>query len=1021
MSIFGGSAKSPTRINNVQMTQSSLGRCVPSAMGQVRIHQSLIWQDGLTSTAVSQGGKGGGKGSSGVDYAADTVAALCNGVVEGVTNVWLGQSWLSNMSGTDSISIPASLVYATPNAAVLSADNGIVFATTYNNTYTDFGAPAATILSGTDYAPLTKVPYVAGQTLATGTYSVNPASIGTFTLTACAAASGGNTVYTGTITGGTAPYTSGGSNAYIGFVFIVTGFQNAANNGTYTCTASTAGTLTLNNAGGVAETYAGTAADSGNTYHFASADAGQSAVVSYQLSLQNFFNQETDMIPANGVVSVGGGYYPTVDGGTFGRPPVYTSGANQGQAFKLVSTPTAAGQYSYSTPGVGQSMGGANYTFYVGAGGDLGQSVLITWQYQNLGAVTGKSNTLLNFELANGNFAQPVNPYLLSGDTAQFFGTTLTEPSFPGAALGYSNTAYLLYYPMSLGESGTVPDITVEIKTPDSYGGVYSSGPSQGKAIVDCNPVTCIMQVLTNPVWGLGNSMIPFPASAIDNGSVGTWGGPAGTPGTRVSGSTAWNWFASNSFFISPLLDDQDSASSIIEKWLEAGQCAAFMSEGVLKLTPYGTQSTAGNGCTWVAPQAAVAAFDDTCFISKDGEDPVKITRTPYADAYNEVQVNFYNRNAQYSNELIQEFDQASINRWGLRLEDPQDWNFIHTLDAATFAANMRVKRSVNVRNNYTFTVPFIYSYVECMDIVTISTTSSWAAGLNNINLGVVNLPVRVIKVVDDPEAGIELTCEDSLFSAGIPVLYNKQISSGDPVVNAYTAPGNTIAVMFEAPSRLSGYTGNEIWIGACGTTDQWGGCQIWASQDGTKYANIGEITAQARIGTLASTFAAGSDPDTADNLVVNMVENTGGLDAGTSADADMGNTLCFVDGEIIAYSACALSGQNQYTMGTYIRRGLKNSPIESHLSGSLFLRLDTSIFKYKYDSTWAGQTIYLKFASFNIFNQMNQPLSTLTPVTFVVPGLGPGTIDQASGLIIAANTFNQGAGPENTTPVAMT
>jgi hypothetical protein len=445
------------------------------------------------------------------------------------------------------------------------------------------------------------------------------------------------------------------------------------------------------------------------------------------------------------------------------------------------------------------------------------------------------------------------------------------------------------------------------------------------------------------------------------------------------------------------------------------------MSEGVLKLVSYGTQSTAGNGCTWVAPQAAVVAFDDTCFISKDGEDPVKITRTPYADASNEVQVNFYNRNAQYSNELIQEFDQASINRWGLRLEDPQDWNFIHTLDAATFAANMRVKRSVNVRNNYTFTVPFIYSYVECMDIMTISTTSSWAAGLNNINLGVVNLPVRVIKIVDDPEAGIELTCEDSLFSAGIPVLYNKQISSGDPVVNVYTTPGNTIAVMFEAPSRLSGYTGNEIWIGACGTTDQWGGCQIWASQDGTKYANIGEITAQARIGTLASTFAAGSDPDTADNLIVNMAENTGGLDAGTSADADMGNTLCFVDGEIIAYSACALSGQNQYTMGTYIRRGLKNSPIESHLSGSLFLRLDTSIFKYKYDSTWAGQTIYLKFASFNIFNQMNQPLSTLTPVTFVVPGLGPGTIDQASGLIIAQNTFNAGAGPETTTPVAIT
>ncbi len=75
---------------------------------------------------------------------------------------------------------------------------------------------------------------------------------GPFALTSVANAAAGTTVYTGTITGGAA-------NAYVGVVFTIAGFGNAANNGTFTCTASTATTITLTNAAGVAQTQAATA------------------------------------------------------------------------------------------------------------------------------------------------------------------------------------------------------------------------------------------------------------------------------------------------------------------------------------------------------------------------------------------------------------------------------------------------------------------------------------------------------------------------------------------------------------------------------------------------------------------------------------------------------------------------------------------------------------------------------------------------------------------------------------------
>lgn len=81
---------------------------------------------------------------------------------------------------------------------------------------------------------------------------------GALTLSAAAAASGGSTVYTGTITGG-------GTNNYVGLYMVIAGFTNATNNSAYAgaqgfpVTANTTTTITVSNPLGIAETHAGTA------------------------------------------------------------------------------------------------------------------------------------------------------------------------------------------------------------------------------------------------------------------------------------------------------------------------------------------------------------------------------------------------------------------------------------------------------------------------------------------------------------------------------------------------------------------------------------------------------------------------------------------------------------------------------------------------------------------------------------------------------------------------------------------
>jgi hypothetical protein len=1064
--LFGGGSNNPTEINQVRVTQSALGNPIPVVMGRQSIQSSLIWMDGFTGKQEPQGGKGGGKGGQFFIYAANVAAALVNGPINGINDVWTGQSWLSNNTTLETYIIAGSGIYTPLNASTLATDHGVGIGRTYSATYNDPGAPSPTVLAGTDYVPMVNVVY--GTSLTTGHYSIDPAT--------------------------------------------------------------------------------------GN-YHFnTSTDAGNTVQISYSYRLQFITQQDIALIPSGKTVSVGGTITYRLDLGV-----KYYGGVNDGVALSYVTgTPTVTGTYTHSSYG---GSGGV-YTF---ATGDIAAEVLISYRVEDDSVVGQDQPTTLNFQLFGGTQSQTPWSFLTA--------------SYPGAALGYTNLAYVAYDPMNLGTSAQIQDNRFEVTSPDVYGAGY----------VDCNPVTCLTQVLTNTVWGLGSGQTPFPTSVIDNGTNGTWGGAPGTAGARTVGSTAWEWFAAQSFLISPIIDQSDTAASVMAKWIEAGCCAAFYSEGLLKLRPYGDTSAAANGCTWVAcggnlssPGDFIVALDDTCFTAKEGEDPVKIDRSAWQDGYNETQVRWNNRTAQYSPEITQESDQAAINRYGLRREDPLSWDFITELPAATYAANMRVKRMVNIRNKFVFTVPFTYSYLEPLDCIYITTSSIWAAGLNNENLSVTNLPVRITKVVDDPKTGLEITCEDFPWGVHQPVLFNKGISAGEVPSNAFANPGETEIVMFEASNRLTGYSGNEIWIGATGTGTDWGSSNVWVSQDATNYMMVGNISKQARMGVLnntlytsgnwvinsqgafalspyashsltitdniitdplsgttasklvgtssdsylnqliipmpniggapvvlsfyakvpsgthtinayilnqattqrgtaalaltttwqrfsitctmnsldtaaylqiggastlgtslevhawgaqfefgstASAYIAtktivplGGDPCTNLTMVADLVADSPALDAGTTTDADLGNTMCFVDGEVVSYSTLTLTGNDQYSMGTYLRRGQMGTGISNHIAGtSLFLRLDSSVFKYTYDPTWAGKTLYFKFQSLNVFGNNPIPLADLTAVVFTVPGLNPGTIDASSGLVLSAPSNVVGAGPLPWSPVTTT
>lgn len=888
MSMLFQRPQGPTKINMVQINQSVQGFPVIVAMGKGKVQQSILWVDGFLSKLIStsSGGKGFGGGKDGTQYvySADVIAGLCDGGqggIIGIGDVWSGQSWLSNTTAAESYTISGGSPSYTPvNAASMTGDHGVSYTIPLNATYNDL-ASGTTNIATSLMVPLKRVPYVAGQTLSAGTYSV----------------------------------------------------------------------------------------DGSNNYYFSAANSGYSVQLYYTFALSVVSKQQNGLIPSGRNIAIEGNIPFTADMGV-----VYyntgTSNPNNGERLTAVSgTPTQTGTYrvdygSYSVSGEAGSETvtvnrAANYTF---APGDVAQQVQITFKADNSSALPAGTQTSLAFELIPG--------------TPTDAPAAILQTNFPSAALGYSGIAKVLYAPMDLGYGAQIQQNTFEVMTEDMWGG----------GVVDCNPVQNISQVLKNQVWGLGSGPVPFPLSAMDTATGGTWGTPTPT-GVAQAGSTASNWFAANSFFISPMLDRQDTAASLIGRWLEAGMCASFMSEGLMKLVPYGDTSCAGNGATWVAPSSFDAELDDTCFISKGkNQDPVKISSSPWTEAYNTVQISWSNRGNQYAPEVTPAKDKAAINRYGDRIEDAQSWDFITTLPAATFAGSMRVKRNVYTRNTYEFTLPYRFGHLEPMGVVSITTNSAWNSAANN-TIQLVRCPARITKVVDNPDGTYDVTAEDLISGAHSPDGFSKTTSSPTPSPNQFADPGNTVAMFMDAPLDLKIYSGEELWIGAVGSNYDWGGCTAYASTDGDKYKPIGTIKTPGRLGALNAAFPAHTDPDSVDSLVVNLQQGSSALEAGTQADADNAVTLCWVDGELIAYSACALTGPDQYTMSGYTRRGLMGTTAGAHAANANFLRLDDAILRYAYDSSWVGKTVYLKFQSFNTYGNSAQDLSTLTAYQYTPGG----------------------------------
>ncbi len=276
-------------------------------------------------------------------------------------------------------------------------------------------------------------------------------------------------------------------------------------------------------------------------------------------------------------------------------------------------------------------------------------------------------------------------------------------------------------------------------------------------------------------------------------------------------------------------------------------------------------------------------------------------------------------------------------------------------------------------RNKYAFSISRKYTFLEPTDpIVVVKDSISHA--------------LRIIKK-DESKPGIiriEAASEDAaLWSyTGSTV-----VDVPSPPVYYVSDPGNTAPpVIFDAPKTFAP-EGNELIIAACGASMvDWGGCRVWLSLDGLTFAPIGIIRGASSMGVATTALPLVADPDTTSTLGVNMTKSEREIESVSVEAYDAAVSLCYIDGEMIAFKDALLTSAHNYNLTT-LHRGLFNSTPGAHLTAVDFVKIDSSVFKYPYPNERIGDTVHIRLTSFNKHLLAEQSHASVANYTYTLAG----------------------------------
>lgn len=393
-----------------------------------------------------------------------------------------------------------------------------------------------------------------------------------------------------------------------------------------------------------------------------------------------------------------------------------------------------------------------------------------------------------------------------------------------------------------------------------------------------------------------------------------------------------------NGLWGSLVMDSQQNASDWLKDIYQSMNAAPVWSGFQLKSIPYSEVSAVGNGAVYNAPTASgpVANLTESDFIGDASQPLIAIERKAQVDVPNLLQIQHPNRSSDYNDVIVSQPETASIALYGPRKDSPQQMRMIQDVGVARMLLGVAVRKQNYLRNTYKFKLKAKWKLLEPMDLIT----------LNDSLIGISNLPVRLTSISEDENYQLDCEAEPFLYGCyapndGFSLPTTVPVTSPQPYQpQTGSSPGRVnTPIIFEPIPRLYGATNQQwLWLVVSAASTIYGGCQVYLSTDGgSSYNQVGQITGSAITGVSNADWPLASDPDTTNDLPLNLTESNGTLSSYQASDRDNFVYPCYVAGgntsipyEVMTYNTATLTSANHYTLkatgsGNELRRAVSS------------------------------------------------------------------------------------------------
>ena len=502
-------------------------------------------------------------------------------------------------------------------------------------------------------------------------------------------------------------------------------------------------------------------------------------------------------------------------------------------------------------------------------------------------------------------------------------------------------------------------------------------------------------------------------------------------------------------------MNSQSAASDWIKSLCQAANCAPVFLGSKLYLIPWSEVSAAGNGATYTAPTAAgpVAELNanNGDFVGKDGAGCPRLSTCDRVGLPNVLQMQFIDRNANYTQTNVTATESASIGLYCERKGDPVTMNMVQDPTVARSLLGIQVRRNQYGGDVWSFVLSARWSLLSPMDLVTLTDELQ----------DVIGVPVRITKYNEQEDGSFAGEAEPFVYGMCSPIALPTTGSAPNPTdVNASAGDVNPPIIFEPTPGLFPGLSGPQLWLVISSSNANFGGAQIFVSTDGgASYnpapggvgADSNVATGNATTGVLTADWPAGTDPDTTNNLALDLSESKGTLQSYPTVVEDNFEYPCYVqsktvtvqvgavpvaigapvetegggvligaigtlevggvavaddgsDGfgyELMSYAVATLTGPNAYTLqatgvGNHLRRAILLAPDSmgngvDHPINSRFALLNQStqgILKINLPAQYIGQQVLFKVLSFNAFGAALQSLADVPAYAYTPTGI---------------------------------